>query len=119
MCGIAGYIELNSLAKEEVIESMTNAIAHRGPDGFGHKLFENVAIGHRRLSIIDLVSGHQPMCDVTAKLWITYNGELYNYLALKNELISFGYEFKTTSDTEVIIYAYDKWGKNCLPKFNN
>jgi asparagine synthase (glutamine-hydrolysing) len=117
MCGIAGYIDLNSLTSEIVIEKMTSAIKHRGPDGYGHKLFGNVAIGHRRLSIIDLASGRQPMSDATENIWITYNGELYNYLALKTELISYGVKFKTTSDTEVIIYAYEKWGEACLEKF--
>jgi asparagine synthase (glutamine-hydrolysing) len=117
MCGIAGYIDLGSLANESVIEKMTGAISHRGPDGFGHKLFGNVAIGHRRLSIIDLAAGHQPMGDVTENTWITYNGELYNYLELKTELINYGFNFKTHSDTEVIIYAYEKWGEACLGKF--
>src|ERR1700741_1649648 len=100
MCGIAGYISLDGIASESTIKQMTDAIAHRGPDGFGHKLFDNVAIGHRRLSIIDLASGAQPMSNIKENIWITYNGELYNYLDLKNELIKFGYSFKTTSDTE-------------------
>lgn len=117
MCGIAGYISINSLANEQVIKTMTDSISHRGPDGFGHKLFENVAIGHRRLSIIDLESGTQPMADASANLWITYNGELYNYLELKDELLNCGYKFKTSSDTEVIIYAYHKWKELCLEKF--
>ncbi|MDO8998180.1 MAG: asparagine synthase (glutamine-hydrolyzing) [Bacteroidota bacterium] len=117
MCGIAGYIDLNFSANEAVIRTMTDAISHRGPDGFGHKIFDNIAIGHRRLSIIDLAAGKQPMSDEKENIWITYNGELYNYLDLKNELIQFGYKFRTNSDTEVIIYAYDKWGKACLEKF--
>lgn len=117
MCGIAGYIDIHTLVKEEVIEKMTAAIAHRGPDGFGHKLFGNVAIGHRRLSIIDLASGQQPMCGESQYSWITYNGELYNYLEIKAELIALGYHFKTNSDTEVIISAYEKWGEACLQKF--
>ncbi|MDP3556683.1 MAG: asparagine synthase (glutamine-hydrolyzing) [Bacteroidota bacterium] len=117
MCGIAGYISLNFSANEAVIKTMTDAISHRGPDGFGHKIFDNIAIGHRRLSIIDLAAGKQPMSDEKENLWITYNGELYNYLDLKKELIQFGYKFRTNSDTEVIIYAYDKWGKACLEKF--
>ena len=117
MCGIAGYIDLTSLANEKVITQMADAVSHRGPDGFGYKLFDNVAIAHRRLSIIDLVSGAQPMSDASSNLWITFNGELYNYLVLKNELISYGYKFTTSSDTEVIIYAYQKWGEACLEKF--
>lgn len=96
---------------------MTDAIAHRGPDGFGHKLFNNIAIGHRRLSIIDLAAGAQPMSNADATIWITYNGELYNYLELQQQLKNSGYTFKSNSDTEVIIYAYEKWGEACLQYF--
>jgi len=117
MCGIAGYIDLYQNASESIIKQMTDAISHRGPDGFGHKLFGNVAIGHRRLSIIDLASGAQPMSNLKETLWITFNGELYNYLELKHQLTALGYAFKTSSDTEVIIYAYEKWGKDCLRHF--
>lgn len=117
MCGIAGYISLTEQANEATIRQMTDAISHRGPDGWGHKLFGNVAIGHRRLSIIDLASGAQPMSNLDETTWITFNGELYNYLDLRNQLIGFGYTFKTSSDTEVIIYAYDKWGEDCLKHF--
>lgn len=117
MCGIAGYINLKQKAQEYVIEGMTDAIAHRGPDGFGHQLFNNVAIGHRRLSIIDLAAGAQPMSNASETLWITFNGEIYNYLELKKELQHAGFNFKTNSDTEVIIYAYEKWGVSCLKKF--
>ncbi len=117
MCGIAGYISLNNKAEDHIIKGMTDIIAHRGPDGFGHKLFNNIAIGHRRLSIIDLAAGHQPMCSADEKIWITFNGEIYNYLELKTELQKLGVVFKTNSDTEVIIYAYQKWGKDCFVKF--
>ncbi len=117
MCGIAGYINLSSNVDESVISGMTAAIQHRGPDGFGHKLFDNVSIGHRRLSIIDIATGGQPMCDAEQNIWITFNGELYNYLELQAELIKQGHSFKTNSDTEVIIYAYKQWGTKCLNKF--
>ena len=116
MCGIAGYIDLTNNATEVTIKQMTDAIAHRGPDGFGHHVFENAAIGHRRLSIIDLATGAQPMCNIKKTLWITFNGEIYNYLNLKSELQQLGFDFKTNSDTEVIIYAYEKWGKECVNK---
>jgi asparagine synthase (glutamine-hydrolysing) len=116
MCGIGGYINLKAKADESVIKQMTDSIAHRGPDGFGHKIFENAAIGHRRLSIIDLASGAQPMSNVNETLWITFNGEIYNYLELKTELKKLDVVFKTNSDTEVIIYAYEKWGANCVNK---
>lgn len=117
MCGIAGYINLTGEANDGVIEAMTNSIPHRGPDGSGVKVFNNVAIGHRRLSIIDLVSGAQPMSGSNGQLWITYNGELYNFLDLKKELTHLGHKFSTSSDTEVIIYAYKQWGESCVKKF--
>jgi asparagine synthase (glutamine-hydrolysing) len=116
MCGIAGYINLKGKAEENIIKGMTDVIAHRGPDGFGHQVFDHVAIGHRRLSIIDLAAGHQPMSSADGKIWITFNGEIYNYLELKSELQKLGSNFKTNSDTEVIICAYQKWGHNCLQK---
>ncbi len=116
MCGIAGYINLNTKADESVIKQMTDVIAHRGPDGFGHKIIDNVAIGHRRLSIIDLASGSQPMSNEAGTLWITFNGEIYNFPELKDQLQKLGIVFKTNSDTEVIIYAYEKWGADFLNK---
>jgi len=100
---------------------MTSAIAHRGPDDEGMKWFDesNSGIGHRRLSIIDLSpAGHQPMCNDAGNLWITYNGEVYNYKEIRNELISEGYRFKSQSDTEVVLKAYEEWGEKCLDKFN-
>jgi asparagine synthase (glutamine-hydrolysing) len=117
MCGIAGYIDLKNKVSKEVIVQMTNAISHRGPDGDGHELIDNVAIGHRRLSIIDLASGAQPMANADKSIWITYNGELYNYKEIKSELELDGIVFKTSSDTEVIIYAYQKWKHKCLERF--
>ncbi len=117
MCGIAGIVSLVKPVQLEQIEQMTDVIKHRGPDGFGHKCFGNVALGHRRLSIIDLSSGGQPMCDDQEKLWITYNGELYNYQELKEKLMQSGCVFRSSSDTEVIIYAYKIWGEKCLNYF--
>lgn len=116
MCGIAGYIALKDKNCEEIIKLMTDVISHRGPDGFGHKVFSNLAIGHRRLSIIDLASGAQPMANDKENIWITFNGEIYNYLELKQELQTRGINFKTNSDTEVIIYAYQEWGTKFLNK---
>ena len=116
MCGIAGYINLQGKADEQLIRHMTDVISHRGPDGSGHHLHNQVAIGHRRLSIIDLASGAQPMSNEAGTLWITFNGEIYNYKELKKELQNSGVQFKTNSDTEVIIYAYEKWGAACLQK---
>lgn len=117
MCGISGYISLKDNLNEQVVRAMTDQIIHRGPDGFGYRTIDNVSIGHRRLSIIDLACGAQPMSNQDQTIWITYNGELYNYIDLKKELESSGVVFKSNSDTEVIIYAYQKWGVNCLNKF--
>ena len=96
---------------------MTAAIAHRGPDGVGFLRRDNVALGHRRLAIIDPEGGHQPMSNGDETLWITYNGEMYNYLELKEELRRKGHEFATNSDTEVVIHAYQEWGEECVRKF--
>ena len=97
---------------------MTDAISYRGPDGFGYYNNANIALGHRRLSIIDLSTGDQPMFSDDGKIVLVFNGEIYNYIELREELIKLGYHFKTTSDTEVIIIAYQHWGTNCQNKFN-
>lgn len=118
MCGIAGIFGEADL---ELIQQMTNLMSHRGPDDWGVKVFyeDRVSLGHRRLSIIDLSpAGHQPMCDDSGQIWITYNGEIYNYLEIRDELKAKGYEFRSNTDTEVVIYAYKQWGYDCLHKFN-
>ena len=100
---------------------MNKKIAHRGPDGEGYYVDRNIAFGHRRLAIIDLSkAGHQPMRYVgkNGEYIITYNGEVYNYIELRQELREFGYEFKSNTDTEVILASYDKWGVECLNRFN-
>ena len=119
MCGIVGIVSNSSVSKLEVpLISMTNSMQHRGPDGFGYELFNQVAFGHRRLSIIDLSErGRQPMY-YRNRYCITYNGEIYNYLELRKELITNGYVFNSDTDTEVIMAAYDFWGSKCFNKFN-
>lgn len=119
MCGIAGYINFdnNKPAELSVIKSMTDSLFHRGPDEEGIYLNKNLALGHRRLSIIDLVDGKQPMRDDTNNI-IVFNGEIYNYVELREELINHGYHFQTNSDTEVVLKSYHKWGVDCLNKFN-
>lgn len=115
MCGIAGIVSLSKI-EPGVINKMTNVIAHRGPDGEGHWFNEDntVAFGHRRLSIIDLSeAGKQPM-HYRDRLTITFNGEIYNYLELKEKLISEGYRFNSECDTEVLLALYLKHGKDCL-----
>src|SRR5262249_49155376 len=102
-------------------ERMTRSLAHRGPDDSGIELFESghIALGHTRLSIIDLSElGHQPMTDPTSRFWITYNGEVYNYCDVRDELSRKGHQFRSHSDTEVILLAYKQWGANCLEKLN-
>lgn len=119
MCGISGIINKNgSRVKKDEIKNINDLIAHRGPDDEGFYLEKNFAFGHRRLSILDLSSdGHQPM-HYLDKYTITYNGEIYNYLEIKEELLKDGYTFHSHTDTEVILASYDKWGQECVNKFN-
>lgn len=119
MCGVSGIINKDlSPVQDYLIRSMNDLIKHRGPDGEGFYFKQNFAFGHRRLAIIDLTeNGHQPMY-WGDDLVITFNGEIYNYIELKNELKSFGHEFRTESDTEVILVAYKQWGTDCVSKFN-
>lgn len=118
MCGIAGIISKNSKERSKEIVHMSDIISHRGPDGYGYYHSDSFSFGHRRLSIIDLTShGAQPM-EYMDRYVITYNGEVYNYIEIKNELLEKGYHFSTDTDTEVIMAAYDYWGKNCLDHFN-
>lgn len=122
MCGIAGIISLNGTPIEMLsIRRFTDAIAHRGPDGSDYVLLNNntLALGHRRLSILDLsVAGKQPMFSSDKRLAITFNGEVYNFIELRKELEKDGFKFQTETDTEVILAAYQKWGLDCFSKFN-
>lgn len=119
MCGISGVINKNNnQINIDEIKKINDIIAHRGPDDEGFYLGKNFAFGHRRLSILDLsAEGHQPM-SYFEKYTITYNGEIYNYLEIKDELLQDGYVFKSHTDTEVILASYDKWGEKCVEKFN-
>lgn len=117
MCGIAGILS-TSTNNRQIVESMNAMLIHRGPDGHGYYEGENVALGHRRLSIIDLSDfASQPMYSTDGNLVIVYNGELYNFKDLKERLKSH-YSFKTQSDTEVILAAFKTWGQDCLKQFN-
>ena len=116
MCGIAGLLNKNNPIEETRIRAMTDSMAHRGPDADGCFLEENVALGHRRLSIIDLSSSaNQPFFDNSGRFVMVYNGEIYNYKAVKQLLPE--YAFRTTGDTEMVIAAYAKWGPDCLLHF--
>lgn len=120
MCGIAGYINLNNQpASGVILKNMTQAIKHRGPDGEGHYLDGNMAIGHRRLSIIDLSpAGHQPMMSSDGRFVLSYNGEVYNFKELRTELEAKGHQFKSRTDSEVVLHAMMEWGEKALLKFN-
>lgn len=119
MCGITGWASWNEKPKTSIVKQMTNALSHRGPDSGNIVNLNNVILGHRRLSILDLSkNGNQPMADHSKKIWIVFNGEIYNFIELKKILISKGYRFFNGTDTEVIINAYKHWGISCVKKFN-
>jgi asparagine synthase (glutamine-hydrolysing) len=120
MCGISGFLHFDQEREvnDIIIKKMNAVITHRGPDGEGFYLKKNIALGHRRLAIIDLITGLQPMYSEDLKIILVFNGEIYNYLELKEELILLGNKFTTTSDTEVIINAYRTWGVDCQNHFN-
>lgn len=120
MCGIAGYFALKPrpLAPREVLARMVEAVRHRGPDDGGVYIDERAALGHRRLSIIDLAGGRQPLSTADGALWVTFNGEIFNYVELRQELIARGRQFRTKSDTETILHAYGEHGPSCVQSFN-
>jgi asparagine synthase (glutamine-hydrolysing) len=120
MCGIAGIFHLNQEPVSPVIlKKMTDAIAHRGPDGEGIFIDHYLGLGHRRLAIIDLSpAGHQPMITKDGRFILTFNGEIYNYNELRIELEANGYQFHSRTDTEVLLYAYAQWGEKCLNRLN-
>lgn len=120
MCGIAGYINLNAEpASPVIVKRMTDSIAHRGPDGEGQWVEENVAMGHRRLSIIDLSpAGHQPMISADHRYVLSYNGEIYNFREIRTELQAAGYQFRSETDSEVLLNAHSQWGEKCVDHFN-
>jgi asparagine synthase (glutamine-hydrolysing) len=114
MCGIAGKLTMGTRVEVSEIESMLRPIAHRGPDATGIHLDGNVGLGHARLSIIDLSTGAQPMCNEDETVWIVFNGEIYNYQGLRQRLLAKGHVFRSQSDTEVIIHAYEEFGIDCV-----
>lgn len=120
MCGICGYINLakGEIPGVEVLEKMCQRLRHRGPDDQGIYIENYVALGHRRLSIIDLSTGHQPLFNETGDVVIVFNGEIYNFRELRPRLEEKGHKFVTNSDTEVIVHSYEEWGTDCLQYFN-
>ena len=120
MCGIAGFFALQprALAPRAVLERMVEAVRHRGPDDAGIYVDRRAALGHRRLSIIDLAGGRQPLSTADGSLWVTFNGEIFNYVELSAELVARGRQFRTRSDTETILHAYAEHGPACVRSFN-
>jgi len=120
MCAICGILSLNGSkpVQVETIRTMIAMVHHRGPDEAGVYLDEHIGLGHARLAIIDLSRGSQPLSNEDGTLWIVFNGEIFNYVELRQELESRGHTFKTASDTETIVHAYEEYGYGCLEQFN-
>lgn len=120
MCGICGIYNFNKTAyvSKDTLAAMNDTINHRGPDEDGYHIDSFIGLGHKRLSIIDLSCGQQPMSNEDGTVWISYNGEIYNHAQLKNDLTNRGHIFKTNCDTEVVIHAYEEYGPDCVHKFN-
>src|SRR5215467_8550528 len=116
MCGIAGFVLREQKAQLPLIRAMCDDIRHRGPDDEGFHLDGGTAIGMRRLSIIDLSTGHQPISNEDGTVWIVFNGEIYNYQELRERLIAQGHQFRTASDTETLIHLYEQEGPEGLRK---
>jgi asparagine synthase (glutamine-hydrolysing) len=119
MCGIAGRFNFDPArpVDSQVLAGMTEAIAHRGPDAAGYFMAPGVGLGHRRLSIIDLATGDQPLGNEDGTVQVIFNGEIYNFADIRRELISLGHQFRTHSDTEVIVHGYEQWGARCVDRF--
>jgi len=123
MCGIAGIVDLRGQRVDQaILKKMADTLSHRGPDAEGFYCSPAasrplaVGLAHRRLSIIDIATGQQPLANEDGTVWIVFNGEIYNYLAVRNELISKGHRFRTNSDTETIVHAYEEWGEGCVTR---
>ena len=119
MCGIVGLVDLDGKrgVDRQLLDKMNEAQIHRGPDGSGLEVRPGIGLGHRRLAIIDLESGAQPLASDDGKVVVTYNGEIYNFLSLREELERLGFAFRTRCDTEVIVYAWKAWGPKCVERF--
>ena len=120
MCGICGIVSLKkgNAPNPDLIKRMMGTLTHRGPDSSGYYRDRQAALGHTRLAILDLFSGSQPLSNEDETIWVTFNGEIFNYLELREELVSKGHIFKTHSDTETIVHAWEEWGESCFRRFN-
>jgi asparagine synthase (glutamine-hydrolysing) len=120
MCGITGIVDLRGERppEERLLQAMNGLLSHRGPDGDGFHFEPGVGLGHRRLSIIDLEGGKQPLYNEDGSVVVTFNGEIFNFMDVEAELVRRGHTFRTRSDTEVIVHAWEEWGVDCLKRFN-
>src|SRR5262249_51193092 len=117
MCGIAGIMSLSDeVVRSEEIRSMCDTMIHRGPDDEGFYVGPGIGLGMRRLSIIDLKGGHQPVHNEDGTIYVVFNGEIYNFAALRRDLEMQGHTFRTHSDTEVIVHSYEQYGEHCVDK---
>src|SRR5215469_17456831 len=117
MCGITGILSFDGVRPDHATtHRMCESIFHRGPDDEGILVRDNVALGMRRLSIIDLSGGHQPIHNEDRTIWIVYNGEVYNFPELREELLAGGHQFYTHTDTEIIVHLYEDLGIDCVKK---
>ena len=118
MCGICGKLNFDreNVVSEGLLKAMADSITHRGPDDEGYYVSGQIGLGFRRLSIIDLSGGHQPLCNEDGTVWIVFNGEIYNYQELRQLLQSKGHTFRTQTDTEVIVHLYEEYGDACVEK---
>src|SRR6266567_6214041 len=115
MCGICGLVGVTEpMSTQTIVQRMMGQMQHRGPDEAGLFVDDSLTLGTRRLSIIDLAGGHQPVFNEDESLAVVFNGEIYNFRELRHTLESRGYAFRTTSDTEVIVHAYEEWGEDCV-----
>src|SRR5262245_36986758 len=119
MCGIAGFVATDGLAPGAAARAraMRDILAHRGPDEAGLHTDAHAALAHRRLSIVDLRSGQQPLANETGTVWVSFNGEIYNHRETRRELEAAGHCYRTQSDTETIVHAYEQWGDECVHRF--
>src|SRR5258705_556217 len=119
MCGIAGIVSRDRLGPDDQARAtaMRDVMSYRGPDGAGLHTDAQAILAHRRLSIVDLAGGHQPLSNETGTVWVTFNGEIYNHRDVRTQLEAAGHVYRTRSDTETIVHAYEQWGDECVHRF--